>query len=115
MDKTLSSAANLAQLLPTGTVLVFQAISPSISNQGVCYTSNMFITLSLVLLCTISCIFFSFTDSFTGTNGRLYYGIATSKSFRVFNYHTCDGDRSKVLEDLPEFRMRLLDYVHAFL
>ncbi|XP_008790315.2 protein DMP3-like [Phoenix dactylifera] len=114
IDKTLSTAANLAQLLPTSTVFAFHALSPSFSNHGICYTSNKCITLSLVLLCTISCIFFSFTDSFKGTNGKLYYGMATFKSFIVFNYEHSDGDRSKVLEDLSRFRIRWLDYVHTF-
>ncbi|XP_038973374.1 protein DMP3-like [Phoenix dactylifera] len=114
IDKTLSTAANLAQLLPTGSVLAFQALSPSIANQCICYASNKYITLSLLLICTISCIFFSFTDSFKGTNGKLYYGMATCKSFIVFNYQPSDGDRSKVLEDLLRFRIRWLDYVHAF-
>ncbi|KAG1326353.1 protein DMP3 [Cocos nucifera] len=113
MDKTLSCVANLAQLLPTGTVLAFHALSPSFSNYGVCHISNKCITLSLVLLCTISCVFFSFTDSFKGTNGKLYYGVATPKSFIVFNYEPSDGDRSKVLEDLTRYQMRRLEYVHA--
>ncbi|EHA8592327.1 Protein DMP3 [Cocos nucifera] len=110
MDKTLGSVANLAQLLPTGTVLAFQALSPSFSNLGICYTSNKCITLLLFILCTISCIFFSFTDSFKGTNGKLYYGMATPKSFIVFNYQPSDG---KVFENLWRFRIRCLDYVHA--
>ncbi|XP_026657766.2 protein DMP3-like, partial [Phoenix dactylifera] len=85
-DKTLATASNLAQLLPTGTVLAFQALSPSFSNHGICYTSNR----------------------------KLYYGMATSKSFIVFNYQPSDGDRSKVLEQLSRFRIQWLDYVHAF-
>ncbi|XP_010914346.1 protein DMP3 [Elaeis guineensis] len=114
MDNTMSSARNLAQLHPTGTVLAFHALSPSFSNYGVCHISNKCITLSLVLLCTISCVFFSFTDSFKGTNGKLYYGMATPKSFIVVNYLPPDGDRSNVLEDLTRFQMRWLDCVHAF-
>jgi hypothetical protein len=42
VDKTLSSASDLLKLLPTGTVLAFQALAPSFSNHGgVCHVPGL--------------------------------------------------------------------------
>ena len=38
------------------------------------------------LICFVACVFFSFTDSFVGADGKLYYGLATAKGLLVFNY-----------------------------
>lgn len=122
MDRTLSSVANLAKLLPTGTALAFQSLSPSFTNRGACLTSNRYLTAALLYLCVLSCIFFSFTDSFVGGDGKLYYGVATTKGFLVFNYDagsSSDGDdddqrrRREVFKDLRRLRIRWVDYVHA--
>ncbi|KAF3334585.1 hypothetical protein FCM35_KLT21189 [Carex littledalei] len=40
----------------------------------------------LLYLCVLSCVFFTFTDSLVGTDGKVYYGIATLKGFFVFNF-----------------------------
>ncbi|XP_039114381.1 protein DMP2-like [Dioscorea cayenensis subsp. rotundata] len=114
IDKTLSSAANLAKLLPSGTVLALQTLSPSFANKGNCYTSNRYLTSTLILFCTISCIFFSFTDSLIGSDGKLYYGLATFKGFYVFNYVGEEEDYDKVFKGLKKLRITTLDYVHAF-
>ncbi|XP_006658493.2 protein DMP5-like [Oryza brachyantha] len=124
MDKTLSSVANLAKLLPTGTALAFQSLSPSFTNRGACLTSNRYLTAALLYLCVLSCIFFSFTDSFVGGDGKLYYGVATAKGFLVFNYDPSSGGgggdddddqrrRREVFKDLRRLRIRWVDYVHA--
>ncbi|OAY63304.1 hypothetical protein ACMD2_15662 [Ananas comosus] len=118
IDRTLASVANLAKLLPTGTVLAFQALSPSFANHGACYPSNKFLTSLLLYFCAASCIFFSFTDSLRGRDGKLYYGMATFRGFYVFNYSggddDDDDDREFVFKDLRRLRIRLIDYVHAF-
>ncbi|OEL19936.1 hypothetical protein BAE44_0019043 [Dichanthelium oligosanthes] len=121
MDKTLASVANLAKLLPTGTALAFQSLSPSFTNRGVCLPSNRYLTAALLYLCVLSCVFFSFTDSFVGSDGKLYYGIATVKGFLVFNYSGDTGDndeedaerRRQVFKNLRRFRIRWVDYVHG--
>ncbi|XP_066314519.1 protein DMP3-like isoform X2 [Miscanthus floridulus] len=92
MDKTLASVANLAKLLPTGTALAFQSLSPSFTNRGACLPSNR--------------------------DGKLYYGVATVKGFLVFNYTGDDdeGDaerRRQVFKNLRRLRIRWVDYVHA--
>ncbi|XP_009402533.3 protein DMP3-like [Musa acuminata AAA Group] len=114
MDKTLSTAANLAQLLPTGTVLTFQALAPSFTRGGACYASNRCLISVLIALNAVSCVFFSITDSLVGADNRLYYGVATLRSLYVFNYNGADEEvRRRVLGDLEEYRLRPLDYVHA--
>ena len=86
-DKVMSSAANLAQLLPTGTLLAHQALSPSFTNHGKCDASNQWLTTVMVIILTTLCILFSFTDSVVGRrDGKLYYGFATLRGFNVFNF-----------------------------
>ncbi|KAF7086892.1 hypothetical protein CFC21_090147 [Triticum aestivum] len=117
-DRVMSSVANLAQLLPTGTVLTYQALSPSFTNHGKCETSssNQWLTAALVAVLPAMCIFFSFTDSVIGHHdGKLYYGVATTHGFNVFNFS--DEDERREWSGLDEFRrLRLqpLDFVHGF-
>lgn len=106
VHKTLASAANLANLLPTGTVLAFQTLAPAFSNKGNCRLSNEFLTASLVGFCSAVCFLSSFTDSFTDSDGKLYYGMATWKGLWVMN-----GDVAAA--DLWRFRVRVMDFVHA--
>ncbi|XP_050224793.1 protein DMP10 [Mercurialis annua] len=118
--KTLAtSAANLANLLPTGTVLVFETLSSSFSNNGDCVTANRYLTLTLIIICSLACFFSSFTDSFVGNDDKLYYGIATFKGLYVFN--DCDSSDGCGEEELKEdkikmenFRISLIDFIHAF-
>ncbi|XP_031261584.1 protein DMP10-like [Pistacia vera] len=84
-SKPLATAANLANLLPTGTVLAFQALAPSFSNNGSCLPANRYLTLSIIVACAFVCFFSSLTDSFIDDNGKLSYGIATFKGFYIFN------------------------------
>ncbi|GJN13031.1 hypothetical protein PR202_ga31364 [Eleusine coracana subsp. coracana] len=113
-DKVMSGAANLAQLLPTGTVLAYQALSATFTNHGDCYPANRWLTALLVLVLSASCIFFSFTDSILGRNGKLYYGVATPQGFNVFNFSSEEADRDWTLGELHKLRLRPMDYVHAF-
>ncbi|XP_055961633.1 protein DMP3-like isoform X2 [Mercurialis annua] len=64
-----TSAANLSNLLPTGTVLVFETLVPSFSNNGECFRANKYLTLAVIILCSLSCFLSSFTDSFIGNAG----------------------------------------------
>ncbi|KAL3516158.1 hypothetical protein ACH5RR_023060 [Cinchona calisaya] len=116
--KTLATAANLANLLPTGTVLAFRTLTPSFSNKGSCQPSNKFITAFLIGFCAIICFFSSFTDSFTDDHdGKLYYGIATCRGLYIFNDESRDQDEKSKEEDrkeLSKFKIRWIDFVHAF-
>ncbi|CAO2170589.1 unnamed protein product [Urochloa humidicola] len=87
VDKTLSSVANLAKLLPTGTALAFHSLSPSFTHRGACLPANRYLTAALLYLCFLSCVFFSFTDSFVGADGKLYYGLATANGFLRLQLH----------------------------
>ncbi|KAF7081342.1 hypothetical protein CFC21_085295 [Triticum aestivum] len=112
----MSSVSNLAQLLPTGTVLAYQALSPSFTNHGKCESSNQWLTGALVAVLTVSCLFFAFTDSVVGRrDGKLYYGFATLRGFNVFNFSS--EEERQEWNDLDQFRrlrLRPLDFVHAF-
>ncbi|KAA8543192.1 hypothetical protein F0562_021313 [Nyssa sinensis] len=90
-DKTLSSAANLVKLLPSGTVLTFQSLSPSFSNHGNCSAADKYIIGFLIFISTLTCFVFSFSDSFVGSDGKHYYGIATFKGLHLIN-KTDDDD-----------------------
>uniref|UniRef100_A0A0E0JJ21 Uncharacterized protein n=1 Tax=Oryza punctata TaxID=4537 RepID=A0A0E0JJ21_ORYPU len=133
-DKVLSASANLAQLLPTGSVMAYQALSPSFNNHGECYTSNWWLTVSLVTFLTVFCIFFAFTDSITH-KGKVYYGVAMRGGLKIFNIEAGDNipdrkgklkkeleepekelsdEQKKVWRKLKKRRLHWLDGVHAF-
>ncbi|KAI9186776.1 hypothetical protein LWI28_020737 [Acer negundo] len=141
--KTLSTAANLSNLLPTGTVLAFQALMPSFTNNGSCITSHKVLTSSATITFSLVCFISSFTDSFIA-GGKLYYGIATPKGLHIFNRNKNDdaddvvNDNNKVpneregdnrvqrIEDgvinrvydekeiLAMYRLQFKDFVHGF-
>ncbi|KAK8272036.1 hypothetical protein V6Z11_D11G303100 [Gossypium hirsutum] len=75
--KALPGSANQPNLLPTDTVFAFQAIIPSFFNNGKCETTHKYMTLGVIVLCSLACFFSSFTNNFVGKDGKLYYGIAT--------------------------------------
>ncbi|KAE8010144.1 hypothetical protein FH972_006534 [Carpinus fangiana] len=109
VHKTLASAANLANLLPTGSVLAFQALTPSFSNNGSCQLPNKCLTACTIAFCAIFCLLSSFTDSFTDKDGKLYYGIATFNGLHIFNYNYGED-----VKELDKFKLSLVDFVHAF-
>ncbi|XP_004305025.1 PREDICTED: uncharacterized protein LOC101305287 [Fragaria vesca subsp. vesca] len=112
---TLAIAANLANLLPTGTVLAFQTLTPSFSNNGCCQQlSNKFLTSSVIIICAVFCFLSSFTDSFIDNDngGKLYYGIATFKGMYIFNNNDMEEDMNKYLK---KYRIKFIDFVHAFI
>ncbi|KAL6868237.1 hypothetical protein ACP4OV_015082 [Aristida adscensionis] len=113
-DKVMSSAANLAQLLPTGTVLAYQSLSPAFTNHGACLPSNRWLTAALVAALAALSLLLSFTDSVVGRDGKLYYGVATPRGFDVFNFSGEEEEREWALGELARLRLRPLDYVHAF-
>ncbi|KAF8676511.1 hypothetical protein HU200_046943 [Digitaria exilis] len=111
----LSSASDLLKLLPTGTVLAFQALAPSFSNHGTCHVANRYLVLSLIGACAASCVLLSFTDSLVGRDGKLYHGAATFGGFYPFNFTgTREEWEATFNKDLSRLRIRALDFVHAF-
>ncbi|GMH19536.1 hypothetical protein Nepgr_021377 [Nepenthes gracilis] len=107
---TFQSTAYLANLLPTGTVLVFQLLSPVFSNQGNCDDATRTMTAALVALCGVSCFLLSFTDSFKDQNGNIYYGFATYQGLWVI------GGSATLPPPLAEqYRIKFVDFMHAFM
>ncbi|XP_042519853.1 protein DMP4-like [Macadamia integrifolia] len=110
ISQTFRSTAHLANLLPTGTVLAFQLLSPIFSNQGRCDVASRSMTAGLVILCGLSCFLSSFTDSFRDDKGAVHYGIATLRGLWVI-----DGSATVPPEEAAEFRLKFIDFLHAFM
>ncbi|XP_048534008.1 protein DMP10-like [Triticum urartu] len=108
------SVSNLAQLLPTGTVLAYEALSPTFTNHGNCNIANKVLTGVMILVLAIMCVFFSFTDSIVGSHdGKLYYGVATWHGFNVFNFSDDQERQEWTVLDFKKLRLRWLDIVQA--
>ena len=95
-------------------MLAYQALSPSFTNHGKCFSSNQWLTAALVLVLTISCVLFSFTDSVLGRDQKLYYGIATPRGFTVFNFSDEEEKLQWTPAEFRRLRIRPLDFMHAF-
>ncbi|KAJ4976559.1 hypothetical protein NE237_001665 [Protea cynaroides] len=107
---TFQSTANLAHLLPTGTVLLFQLLSPIFSNQGQCDEGSRNLTAGLVIFCGLSCFLSSFTDSFRDDKGTVHYGIATKHGLWII-----DETITVPPDQAPEYRLKIIDFLHAFM
>ncbi|KAJ0640181.1 putative protein DMP [Helianthus annuus] len=110
ISQTFQSTAHLANLLPTGSVLAFQVLSPIFANQGACDPMSRGMTAALVALCGLSCFLFSFTDSFKDGDGNVCYGLATIRGLYVI-----DGNISLAPEVAAKYRLRFIDFMHAFM
>ncbi|KAK8524491.1 hypothetical protein V6N13_015511 [Hibiscus sabdariffa] len=110
ISQTFQSTAHLANLLPTGTVLAFQLLSPVFTNQGDCDYVGRSMTAALVFLCGLSCFMSSFTDSFRDKDVNVCYGLATVKGLWVI-----DGSATLPPETAAKYKLRFIDFVHAFL
>ncbi|XP_057777249.1 protein DMP9-like [Salvia miltiorrhiza] len=110
VQKTLSKTSLLANFLPTGTLLTFEMVLPSIYANGECSAVTTHMIYALLALCGFSCFFFHFTDSFKGPDGKVYYGFVTPRGLAVFKsglgVHVPDDDK---------FKLGLSDFVHAMM
>lgn len=67
-------------------------------------------TAALLLLCGLSCLLSSFTDSFRDKDGNVCYGFATLNGlWRI------DGSVSVPPEFAAKYRPRSIDFMHAFM
>ncbi|KAL1569914.1 protein DMP9-like [Salvia divinorum] len=110
VQRTLSKTSLLANFLPTGTLLTFEMVLPSIYSNGECSPVTTHMIYALLALCGLSCFFFHFTDSFKGPDGKVYYGFVTPRGLAVF--------KSGLGVDVPrddKFRVSLSDFVHAMM
>ncbi|KAJ4981667.1 hypothetical protein NE237_032504 [Protea cynaroides] len=110
IDKTFKSTGHLSNLLPTGTVLGFQLLSPIFTHQGRCNNDNQSMTVGLVTLFALSCFLSSFTDSIRDDKGTIRYGIATFRGLWIIN-----GSATISPEQAAEFKLKFVDFLHAFM
>ncbi|GLJ06393.1 hypothetical protein SUGI_0038080 [Cryptomeria japonica] len=111
LTQTLAGASHLANLLPTGTLLLFQVLCPMVSNNGHCDHVRRSMTAILLTCCGLSGFLASFTDSFKGSDGKIYYGFATLKGLYTFEYMSPGSGAP----DPAKYKLRLVDFMHAFL
>lgn len=114
-DKSLAGINNLVKLLPTTTLLAFQTLNPSFTNHGNCLRVNKILTTTLIILCSITCAFFSITDSIM-YKGKLYIGIATFRGLFIFNFdEEDDSDVRNWLKDYcrKKYKLKFSDGVHV--
>uniref|UniRef100_A0A453F7H7 DUF679 domain-containing protein n=1 Tax=Aegilops tauschii subsp. strangulata TaxID=200361 RepID=A0A453F7H7_AEGTS len=102
------STGHLAKLLPSGTVLAFQLLAPTMAKHGHCGDLDRMMTGGLVVLCALSCFVLSFTDSFRDENGKVRYGFATFKGLWVI-----DGGVTLDPHAAVEYKIQFLDFFHA--
>ena len=110
MQKTLSKTSMLVNFLPTGTLLTFEMLLPSVSRNGNCSPVTYMMILVLLGLCSLSCFFFHFTDSFKGPDGKVYYGFVTPNGLAVFKH----GLGVHVPKD-ERYKVGFTDFVHAIM
>ncbi|KMT07049.1 hypothetical protein BVRB_6g153780 [Beta vulgaris subsp. vulgaris] len=110
VQKTLSKTSMLAHFLPTGTLLTFEMVLPSIYGVGECSSVTTIMTIILLILCALSCFFFHFTDSFKAPDGRVYYGFVTRNGLAVFK----PGLDVEVPKE-DKYNVHFADFVHAMM
>ncbi|GLJ50333.1 hypothetical protein SUGI_1072250 [Cryptomeria japonica] len=108
-QKAFSYSAHLANLLPTGTLLAFQVLLPIFSNDGDCNDGRRYMTAGLLIGIGLACFMVSFTDSFKGSDGKIYYGLTTPKGLWTFQYVTV------AVPDSGQYKLSVVDFVHAIM
>ncbi|XAR56306.1 hypothetical protein NMG60_11036741 [Bertholletia excelsa] len=111
-QRTLASTAHLANLLPTGTLLAFQLLTPIFTNNGSCDAATRPLTLLLLGLLAVSCFLACFTDSFKSRDGQVFYGFVTPKGMWLFDSPAAEAAG---LPDLRKYKLRAIDVIHAML
>ncbi|KZV54215.1 hypothetical protein F511_36783 [Dorcoceras hygrometricum] len=109
--KAFKGTAHLANLLPTGSVMAFQVMSPIITHEGKCKSFvSITTTIALLSACAISCFLLCFTDSFRDERGKVRYGVATFRGLWIM-----DGSASLPPEEAAKYRVGIADFIHAIL
>lgn len=110
VQKTISKTSMLVNFLPTGTLLTFEMVLPSVSGNGLCSNVSTIMIHVLLVICALSCFFFHFTDSFKGPDGKTYYGFVTTKGLALFK----SGLGVEVPKD-DRYKVAFTDFVHAIM
>ncbi|KAL2477622.1 hypothetical protein Fot_46636 [Forsythia ovata] len=111
LSQALESTAHLANLLPTGTLLAFQLLTPIFTNSGACDAATRPMTAVLLVILAFSCFLACFTDSIKSSDGQIYYGFATFKGLWLFDSPAATAGGP--LPDLSKYRLSFMDAVHA--
>ncbi|KAI3729201.1 hypothetical protein L6452_17854 [Arctium lappa] len=111
VQKTLSKTSMLVNFLPTGTLLTFEMVLPSIYGKGECTAVTTLMINMLLGICTLSCFFFHFTDSFRGANGKTYYGFVSPWGLKVFK---SAPPGVEVPKD-ERYNLGFTDFIHAMM
>lgn len=109
----------LANVLPTGTFMLFQLIAPLATNNGHCGKTEKIVTGVLLAVFAVIIVVSCFTDSVkVPSTGKVYYGLVTTKglwnlSFQGSGipgvsgaYYTAGGSK---------YTLRVFDFVTAAL
>lgn len=110
MQKTLTKTSILVNFLPTGTLLTFELLLPSVSGDRKCSPVSTMMINAILVLCALSCFFFHFTDSYREPVDKVYYGFVTKKGLLFFK-----PGRGLIFEDQPRLRAGLTDFIHAIM
>lgn len=110
LTRALQSSANLANLLPTGTIFAFQILTPFVTNGGLCEFTTK--PLALLFALALSCFLASFTDSVKCSDGDVHYGFVTAEGLWMFDVSAAGA---AVLPDLSKYKLKAMDLVHASL
>ncbi|KAG6652421.1 protein DMP3-like [Carya illinoinensis] len=113
ISQTLEGTANLAKLLPSGTLLAFQLLIPVFTQNGACDSATRPMTAILLVILAVSCFAASFTDTVKASDGQVYHGLATFKGMWLFDYPGPSNPSG--LPNLSSYKIRFIDWVHAVL
>ncbi|XP_073307736.1 protein DMP7-like [Primulina huaijiensis] len=109
--KAFKGTAHLANLLPTGSMMAFQVMSPVFTHEGKCKSFvSQTTTIALLSVCAISCFIMCFTDSFRDERGKVRYGVATFRGLWIM-----DGSARLPPEEAAKYRVSIADFIHAIL
>ncbi|KAL8545592.1 hypothetical protein ACS0TY_005648 [Phlomoides rotata] len=104
LSQVLESSGNLANLLPTGTVLAFQLLTPIFTSNGSCDAATRPMAVALLAVLALSCLLASLTDSIKGPDGRVHYGLVTWRGMWMLD---------DVADDVSKYRLAGIDVIHA--
>ncbi|KAL2621210.1 hypothetical protein R1flu_001415 [Riccia fluitans] len=110
--------SNVMNLLPTGTYLMFQILAPLTTNDGLCGGTEKVLTSFTLCIFACFCALLSFTDSYVAEDGRLYYGVVTTKGLwnpALENSGLADVIGSTYVGGRSKYGLKRQDFINAAL
>jgi len=96
-------------MLPTGVIFVFQMLSNLLSHNGDCGKGNKVLVGICLGILGIVCFILSFSDTFTDSNGKVHYGIATKSGIVTIG----SGKSKSKPSNVSEYQLTLKDFLVA--